>query len=40
MRPILGSRALDTTLRVLTDRIAAFQAQTDLAASTDLPRRL
>jgi NAD(P)-dependent dehydrogenase (short-subunit alcohol dehydrogenase family) len=37
MRVILGSQALDTTVKVLTDRIAAFQAQMDLAASTDFP---
>jgi NAD(P)-dependent dehydrogenase (short-subunit alcohol dehydrogenase family) len=37
MRMILGSQALQTTLKVLKDRVAAFEAQTDLAASTDSP---
>jgi NAD(P)-dependent dehydrogenase (short-subunit alcohol dehydrogenase family) len=34
---VLGSQALQTTLKVLNDRVAAFEAQTDLAASTDFP---
>jgi len=37
MRMILGSQALDTTLKVLKDRVADFQAQAGLAASTDFP---
>jgi NAD(P)-dependent dehydrogenase (short-subunit alcohol dehydrogenase family) len=37
LRIILGSQALQTTLNVLRDRTAAFEAQTDLAASTDFP---
>jgi hypothetical protein len=34
---MLGSQAFETTLTVFKRRIADFQAQTDLAASTDLP---
>ncbi len=37
MRIILGSQALQTTLQVLKDRVASFEAQTGLAASTDFP---
>ena len=37
MRMILGSQALDTTLKVLKDRVADFQARAGLAASTDFP---
>jgi NAD(P)-dependent dehydrogenase (short-subunit alcohol dehydrogenase family) len=36
-RIILGSQALQTTIGVLKDRIASFEAQADLAASTDFP---
>jgi hypothetical protein len=35
---ILGSQALQTTVTVLRERIAGFEAQTELAASTDYPR--
>ena len=34
---ILGSEALRNTLTVLRARVAAFEAQTELAASTDIP---
>jgi len=37
LRMILGSQALESTLGVLKDRIARFEAQGDLAASTDFP---
>jgi len=37
MRMILGSEALRTALTVLKTRVAAFEAQTELAASTDFP---
>ena len=37
LRIILGSQALQTTVSVLKDRIASFESQTDLAASTDFP---
>jgi len=37
LRIILGSQALQTTVSVFKDRIASFEAQTDLAASTDFP---
>ena len=37
MRIILGSQALQNTIKVLTERIAGFEAQTELAASTDFP---
>jgi hypothetical protein len=37
LRMILGSDALKNTLKVLRDRIAGFEAQTELAASTDYP---
>ena len=35
---ILGSQALDITIGVLKDRMAGFEAQADLAASTDFPQ--
>jgi NAD(P)-dependent dehydrogenase (short-subunit alcohol dehydrogenase family) len=38
LRIILGSQALKTTVSVLADRIAGFEAQAGLAASTDFPR--
>jgi NAD(P)-dependent dehydrogenase (short-subunit alcohol dehydrogenase family) len=37
LRMVLGSQALDGTLAVLRSRIAAFEAQAELAASTDFP---
>jgi NAD(P)-dependent dehydrogenase (short-subunit alcohol dehydrogenase family) len=37
LRILLGSQALKTTISVLKDRIAAFEAQAELAASTDFP---
>lgn len=37
LRMVLGAQALDSTIQVLTDRIAGFEAQRDVAASTDLP---
>jgi len=37
MRMVLGSQALQSTLDVLHQRIAGFEAQTALAASTDFP---
>jgi NAD(P)-dependent dehydrogenase (short-subunit alcohol dehydrogenase family) len=37
LRLMLGSQALQTTVGVLKDRIAGFEAQADLAASTDFP---
>ena len=37
LRIILGSQALQTTVGVLKDRIVGFEAQADLAASTDFP---
>ena len=37
LRIILGSQALNSTIGVLKDRVAAFEAQADLAASTDFP---
>ena len=37
MRVILGSAALENTLKVLRDRVAGFEAQTSFAASTDFP---
>jgi NAD(P)-dependent dehydrogenase (short-subunit alcohol dehydrogenase family) len=37
MRIMLGSEALRNTLKVLTERVAGFEAQADLAASTDFP---
>jgi NAD(P)-dependent dehydrogenase (short-subunit alcohol dehydrogenase family) len=38
LRMVLGSQALEGTLTTLRERIADFEAQTDLAASTDFPR--
>ncbi len=37
LRTVLGSQALQSTLTTLRKRIAGFEAQTDLAASTDFP---
>ena len=37
LRMVLGSQALEGTLATLRKRIASFEAQTDLAASTDFP---
>jgi NAD(P)-dependent dehydrogenase (short-subunit alcohol dehydrogenase family) len=37
LRMVLGSQALDSTLGVLRKRIDDFEAQRDLAASTDFP---
>jgi NAD(P)-dependent dehydrogenase (short-subunit alcohol dehydrogenase family) len=37
LRIVLGSQALQTTVDVLKDRVASFEAQADLAASTDFP---
>jgi NAD(P)-dependent dehydrogenase (short-subunit alcohol dehydrogenase family) len=37
LRMVLGSIALETTLISLRKRIAGFEAQVDLAASTDFP---
>ena len=37
LRIMLGSQALQATVSVLRDRIASFEAQADLAASTDFP---
>jgi NAD(P)-dependent dehydrogenase (short-subunit alcohol dehydrogenase family) len=37
LRIILGAQALKTTVGVLKDRIASFEAQADLAASADFP---
>jgi hypothetical protein len=37
LRLILGSQALDSTLTTLRQRIAGFEAQRELAASTDFP---
>jgi NAD(P)-dependent dehydrogenase (short-subunit alcohol dehydrogenase family) len=37
LRMILGSQALDNTVKVLQERIAGFEAQRGLAASTDFP---
>jgi NAD(P)-dependent dehydrogenase (short-subunit alcohol dehydrogenase family) len=39
LRMMLGSQALEGTLAVLRKRIADFEAQTELAASTDYPPR-
>ncbi|WP_410611248.1 hypothetical protein [Amycolatopsis sp. lyj-109] len=35
LRMMLGSHALDSTISTLQERIAAFEEQRDLAASTD-----
>jgi NAD(P)-dependent dehydrogenase (short-subunit alcohol dehydrogenase family) len=37
LRIVLGSQALESTLTTLRARIAGFEAQTELAASTDFP---
>ena len=37
LRIVLGSQALESTLATLRKRIAGFEAQGDLAASTDFP---
>jgi NAD(P)-dependent dehydrogenase (short-subunit alcohol dehydrogenase family) len=37
LRIVLGSQALESTLTTLRTRIADFEAQTELAASTDFP---
>ena len=37
LRMILGSQALESTLTTLRKRLATFEAQTALAASTDFP---
>jgi NAD(P)-dependent dehydrogenase (short-subunit alcohol dehydrogenase family) len=37
LRMVLGSQALESTLTTLHKRIAGFEAQTELAASTDFP---
>ena len=37
LRVILGSEALRNTLAVLRERVAGFESQSDLAASTDFP---
>jgi NAD(P)-dependent dehydrogenase (short-subunit alcohol dehydrogenase family) len=37
LRVVLGSQALESTLTTLRKRIAGFEAQTELAASTDFP---
>jgi len=37
LRMVLGSQALESTLTILRQRIAGFEAQTELAASTDFP---
>jgi len=37
LRMVLGSQALQSTLKTLRQRIASFEAQTELAASTDFP---
>jgi len=37
LRMVLGSQALESTITTLRKRIASFEAQTQLAASTDFP---
>jgi hypothetical protein len=37
LRMVLGSQALESTVNTLRTRIADFEAQRDLAASTDYP---
>ena len=37
LRMVLGSQALQTTVAPLRKRVAAFEAQEQLAASTDFP---
>ena len=38
LRMVLGSQALESTIATLRTRIAGFEAQTELAASTDYPQ--
>jgi hypothetical protein len=38
LRMVLGSLALEGTLATLRKRIASFETQTTLAASTDFPQ--
>jgi len=37
LRMMLGSQALESTVATLRTRIEGFEAQTELAASTDFP---
>ena len=37
LRMVLGSQALESTLATLRKRVVSFEAQTELAASTDFP---
>ena len=37
LRLMLGSQALQSTIATLQARVAGFEAQTELAASTDFP---
>jgi hypothetical protein len=37
LRMVLGSQALESTITTLRKRIASFEAQTQLATSTDCP---
>jgi hypothetical protein len=37
LRLVLGSQALDSTIATAQKRIAGFEAQRELAASTDFP---
>ena len=37
LRIVLGSQALESTVSTLQKRIAAFEGQNELAASTDYP---
>jgi hypothetical protein len=37
LRMVLGSQALESTLATLRERIADFETQTELAASTGFP---
>jgi hypothetical protein len=37
LRIVLGSQALESTISTLRKRIEGFQAQKELAASTDFP---
>ena len=37
LRMVLGSHALNETLRVTRERLAAFEGMTELAASTNFP---
>lgn len=38
LRIVLGSQALDSTLSALRKRIADFETQAEVAASTDFPQ--